>query len=96
MTRFLNKVAIVTGAGVMATPTMVAYGASKHAVIGMTKTGAVELGPAGIRVNAVCPGVINTRMMRSIEEMSIPEDPEEYIKATLPRSHLEGMGNQKK
>ena len=42
-----------SGAGLMATPTMVAYGASKHAVIGMTKTASIELAPAGIRVNAV-------------------------------------------
>ncbi|MCH1512682.1 MAG: SDR family oxidoreductase [Acidimicrobiales bacterium] len=81
-----------SAAGVMATPTMVAYGASKHAVIGMTKTGAVELGPAGIRVNAVCPGVINTRMMRSIEEMTFPEDPEEFIKATIPNIPLGRYG----
>ena len=40
-----------SGAGLMATPTIIGYGASKHAVVGMTKTGAVELGPDNIRVN---------------------------------------------
>ena len=81
-----------SGAGLMATPSMVAYGASKHAVIGMTKTASIELAPAGIRVNAVCPGVINTRMMRSIEEQTIPENPEEYVKAVSERTPLGRYG----
>lgn len=42
-------------AGIAATPNMAAYGASKHAVIGLTRTAAVEYGPKGIRVNTVAP-----------------------------------------
>lgn len=38
------------------------YSASKHAVVGVTRTAAIELGPRGIRVNAVCPGVARTAM----------------------------------
>ncbi len=67
-------------AGLSGTPGLVAYGASKHAVVGMTKTAAVELAPANIRVNAVCPAPIETRMMRSIESQASPEDPEEMKK----------------
>src|SRR5690606_6523680 len=41
---------------------MTAYVASKHAVLGVTKTMAVELAPRGITVNAICPGIIETPM----------------------------------
>ena len=56
-----------------------AYVASKHAVMGLTKTWAKELGPRGIRVNAVCPGWVRTEAsMRSLKRMSaeegLPED----------------------
>jgi NAD(P)-dependent dehydrogenase (short-subunit alcohol dehydrogenase family) len=55
-------------AGLVGAPTQPIYAASKHAVVGMTKTAAVEYGRAGIRVNSVCPGVINTLMLaRALE-----------------------------
>ena len=44
-----------------------AYNASKHAVIGMTKVGAVELAERNIRVNAICPAMTDTAMMQSLE-----------------------------
>jgi len=48
-----------------------AYVASKHATIGLTKTWAKELGPRGIRVNAVCPGWVRTAAsMLSLRRMS--------------------------
>jgi NAD(P)-dependent dehydrogenase (short-subunit alcohol dehydrogenase family) len=63
-------------AGLVATPGMPAYVASKHAVIGLTKTAAGEVARQGVRVNAVCPGPVDTRMIHSLERMISPDDPE--------------------
>ncbi|MET7394567.1 SDR family NAD(P)-dependent oxidoreductase [Dactylosporangium sp. NPDC005572] len=46
----------------------VVYGATKAAVAGLTRAAAKELGPAGIRVNAVAPGFITTEMLDSLDE----------------------------
>ncbi|MCP5028198.1 MAG: SDR family oxidoreductase, partial [Actinomycetia bacterium] len=79
-------------AGLMSSPGLVAYGASKHAVVGMTKTAAIELAPAGIRVNAICPAPIETRMMRSIESGVDPDDPESVKKNASERIPLGRYG----
>jgi len=57
--------------GRVAEPLFGAYVASKHAIIGLTKTWAKELGPRGIRVNAVCPGWVRTAAaMNSLARMA--------------------------
>jgi 3-oxoacyl-[acyl-carrier protein] reductase len=61
---------IASTEGLGATPTMSPYTASKHAVIGLTRSLAVELGPKGITVNAICPGPINTAMTSEIPDES--------------------------
>jgi NAD(P)-dependent dehydrogenase (short-subunit alcohol dehydrogenase family) len=50
-------------AGLIGFPHNIAYGASKHAVIGITRTAALEYARRGIRVNAVCPAFIHTPMV---------------------------------
>lgn len=53
--------------GLLGAPGMSAYVASKHALIGINKSVALEVAGDGIRVNAVCPSGVDTQMMRSIE-----------------------------
>lgn len=57
-----NIINTASAAGTGSAPRMGAYAASKHAVVGMTKTAAVEYGKYGIRVNAICPTIIETPM----------------------------------
>ena len=54
-----------SSAGVRGAATCGAYSASKHGVVGLTKTAALEYGGQGIRINAVCPGMIRTPMTQS-------------------------------
>ncbi len=53
--------------GVVGTPTAVAYVAAKHGVVGLTETAAAEYSAQGIRVNAVCPGYINTPLLDAMD-----------------------------
>lgn len=55
-------------AGLTGTPGICAYNATKHAVIGMTRSVAAEAGAYGVRVNSVNPGPIASRMMESLED----------------------------
>lgn len=68
--------------GVTGGPTVPAYAASKHAVIGLTKSAAIGYGAEKIRVNAVGPAPIETRMMRSLESGMAP-GAEAVIKAGI-------------
>lgn len=56
-----------SGLALRGVPHVCAYVASKHAVLGLTRTAALEYARAAIRVNAVCPGPVETSMMHSLE-----------------------------
>ncbi|KIW99248.1 uncharacterized protein Z519_00911 [Cladophialophora bantiana CBS 173.52] len=57
-------------AGKIGIPNLLAYGASKHAVIVLTRTAAMENGHRRVRVNAVAPGSIDTKMLGKTEEVA--------------------------
>ena len=58
-----------SSAGLVGVPGLAAYSASKHAVVGLTRSAALEAVRGGVRVNAVCPGMIDTPMwQRSITQ----------------------------
>jgi NAD(P)-dependent dehydrogenase (short-subunit alcohol dehydrogenase family) len=79
-------------AGTVGAPTLAAYSASKHGILGLTRTAAGEVGKQGVRVNAICPGPINTRMVRSLAEMINPDDPDSVAKFNIGRNPMGRYG----
>jgi NAD(P)-dependent dehydrogenase (short-subunit alcohol dehydrogenase family) len=55
-------------AGLVGAPSFAAYTAAKHGVVGLTKTAALEYARQGIRINAICPGTINTPMNQQLDQ----------------------------
>jgi NAD(P)-dependent dehydrogenase (short-subunit alcohol dehydrogenase family) len=83
---FGSIVNISSGAGLTGVPGYAGYVASKHAEIGLTKSAALDYAASGVRVNAVCPGLVNTPL---IAEM-ITENPElhEHLVASHPLGRI--------
>ena len=73
---------------VMGFPGVSAYTASKHAVLGIMRSAALELAASGVRVNAVAPGFIATRMSRDLEMKINPADPTAVHRAAVARTPL--------
>lgn len=77
-------------AGFIGSPGAAPYTASKHALIGLTKTAALEAAPFHVRVNSVHPSPVNTRMMRSIEDGMSPgrgEEVKNALSKKIPLGH---------
>jgi NAD(P)-dependent dehydrogenase (short-subunit alcohol dehydrogenase family) len=75
-----------SGSGVVATPGLAGYCATKHGVLGLTKTAAVENAKTGVRVNAVCPGSTDTPALRAT--MAIDSAVEKMILRSVPSGRL--------
>jgi len=78
-------------AGLMGSPEIAVYSASKHAVIGLTKSAAIECANSGVRVNCVCPGLIESRMLGAIiagRNPGNPPIPNEKLAERIPARRL--------
>jgi NAD(P)-dependent dehydrogenase (short-subunit alcohol dehydrogenase family) len=78
-------------AGLIGSPDIAVYSASKHAVIGLTKSAALECVNTGVRVNCVCPGMIDSRMLSAIIAGRNPGNapvPNERIVERIPARRL--------
>ncbi|UFZ05418.1 SDR family oxidoreductase [Bradyrhizobium ontarionense] len=81
-------------AGLFGSPQIAVYSASKHAVIGLTKSAAWECTGTNVRVNCVCPGLIESRMLSAIiEGRSGAPAPSEKVVDRVPARRL-GLGSE--
>lgn len=69
-------VALSSISGVVGSASLGAYTLSKHAVIGLVRAAALEAGGHGVRVNALCPGPIDSDMMRRLDKALSDRDPQ--------------------
>ncbi|HUN98922.1 MAG TPA: SDR family oxidoreductase [Bradyrhizobium sp.] len=89
-----NKGSIINTAsiaGMVGSPQIAVYSASKHAVIGLTKSAAWECTGTGVRVNCVCPGLIDSRMLSAILDGRTSGNapmPQEKIVERIPARRL--------
>ena len=75
--------------GLVGFPLSTAYGSAKGGLVVFTRDMAIELGPTGVRVNCVCPGVIATPMMeRWTQSMPDQAEAQEMLRGTMPIGRL--------
>lgn len=81
---------VASAAGLVGFPGLSAYVASKHGVVGLTKSAALEYAAAGVRVNAVCPGTVRTPMLE--EYMARAPGIEQMMEQSNPLGRLAAPG----
>lgn len=81
-----NIVNVASLAGLKASGNNLSYSASKFAVVGMTKSAALEYGHKNIRINAVCPGYTNSALLSQL--LSTREDMEHLLKQYIPMNRF--------
>ncbi len=85
---------VASGAGFVAPPNSVAYVSSKHGVVGLTKSAAVDYAGQGIRINALCPGYTRTAMlMNAIDAI---DGAEQGVNASVPMRRMADPDEQAK
>src|SRR6188472_3650248 len=77
-----------SAAGVTGIPLQSNYGSSKHDVLGMTKSTALEYAKYGIRINAIAPGVVETEMLERVSE-----DNKQLIEGIKSRTSIGCIGD---
>jgi NAD(P)-dependent dehydrogenase (short-subunit alcohol dehydrogenase family) len=77
---------VADAGGLIAAPNRAIYAASKHAVVGLTKTAAVEYAKDGIRINSLCPGAVKTPMLARMLEREPGRD--KKLKAAHPMGRI--------
>ena len=77
-------------AGLVGAPTLSIYGAAKHAVVGLTKSAAIEYARKGIRINALCPAFTRTAMLETPLSQSRhgPELAEKKLTSNIPMARV--------
>jgi NAD(P)-dependent dehydrogenase (short-subunit alcohol dehydrogenase family) len=78
--------------GIQGTAALIPYVATKHAVVGITKTAALEGAPRGIRVNAIAPGQITTPMFDKFAAFVNPTDPEQGLRECAEGVPVQRLG----
>jgi len=86
-----NIVNIASLAGLKASPNNLSYSASKFAVVGMTKSAALEYGSKNIRINAVCPGYTESALLSKL--LSVRPDMDDMLKSLIPMKRF-GMAEE--
>ena len=79
---FGNIVNVASLAGLKASLNNISYSASKFAVVGMTKSAALEYAKTGIRINAVCPGYTESALLAQL--LSARPDMDDLLKSVIP------------